>query len=200
MKTGERWSSWKSRAACSLLALPLLLYAPGCAKDRAEVEKNLMTQASAVRNAGVTEHYRVGCPDLIELVVTQRPEFSGRYEVGVDGVIDLGEYGKLGVEGKTLAEIVKLVAAETGANRDTIQARVLEFHSQFILLFGEISGLQRSVPYRGQETVLDLLQRVGGITPGAEPRDVYVVRPHLGDSTRPELFHVDLSAHRHQAR
>jgi protein involved in polysaccharide export with SLBB domain len=42
--------------------------------------------------------------------------------------------------------------------------------------------------------VLDLLQRVGGITPGAEPRDVYVVRPHLGDNQRPEAFHVDLHA------
>ena len=42
--------------------------------------------------------------------------------------------------------------------------------------------------------MLDLLQRVGGITPGAEPKDVYVLRPHLGDNRRPEVFHVDLHA------
>ena len=57
-----------------------------------------------------------------------------------------------------------------------------------------VVGQQRSVPYRGQETVLDLLQRVGGLTPGAEPDDVYVVRPHIGDNKRAEVFHVHLRA------
>ena len=41
--------------------------------------------------------------------------------------------------------------------------------------------------------MLDLLQRVGGIAPGAAPQDVYVVRSHLGEG-RPEVFHVDLDA------
>jgi protein involved in polysaccharide export with SLBB domain len=72
--------------------------------------------------------------------------------------------------------------------------RVLEYRSAYVLLFGEVVGSQRSAPYRGPETVLDLLQRVGGITVGAEPKDVFVVRPHLGDSQRPEVFHVDLQA------
>ncbi|HYV37763.1 MAG TPA: hypothetical protein VE988_18910, partial [Gemmataceae bacterium] len=63
-----------------------------------------------------------------------------------------------------------------------------------IYVIGEVIGLQRAVPYHGQETVLDLLQRTGGITPGAEPEGVYVVRSHVGDAKRPEVFHVDLRA------
>jgi protein involved in polysaccharide export with SLBB domain len=202
MKTGKRWSPWKTRIAVLLLALPMLLNATGCAKDRASVEKNLMSQQSTVRHEGVAERYRVGCPDAVELVVSERPEFSGRHEIDSDGRIDLGEYGKLHIEGRTAPEIVKLVAEETGARPESVQVRVSEFRSQHVLLFGEVIGWQRSVPYRGQETVLDLLQRVGGITPGAEPRDVYVLRPHLGDNRRPEAFHVDLHAivlkHDHQ--
>jgi len=202
MKTGKRWSAWKTRTVVLLLALPMLLHAPGCAKDRVSVEKNLMAQQSAVRNEGVPERYRVGCPDAVELVVRQRPEFSGRHEIGPDGRIDLGEYGRLHIEGRTTPEIVKLVAEETGASPECVQVRVSEFRSQHVLLFGEVIGWQRSVPYRGQETVLDLLQRMGGITPGAEPRDVYVLRPHLGDNQRPEAYHVDLHAivlkHDHQ--
>jgi len=194
MKTGKRWSAWKTRTVVLLLALPMLLHAPGCAKDRVSVEKNLMAQQSAVRNEGVPERYRVGCPDAVELVVRQRPEFSGRHEIGPDGRIDLGEYGRLHIEGRTTPEIVKLVAEETGASPESVQARVSEFRSQHVLLFGEVIGWQRSVPYRGQETVLDLLQRVGGITTDAEPSDVYVLRPHLGDNQRPETFHVDLQA------
>src|SRR5262249_38407607 len=30
-------------------------------------------------------------------------------------------------------------------------------------------------------------------TPGAEPDDVYVVRPHIADGQRPEVFHVNLA-------
>jgi protein involved in polysaccharide export with SLBB domain len=175
-----------------MLALPMLLHAPGCATDRASVEKNLLTQRSSEPNSAVLEHYRISCPDMIELVVGQRPEFSGRYQVGVDGRIDLGDYGKLPVEDKTPGEIARAINAETGASLESVQVRVVEFRSQHLLLFGEVAGSQRSVSYQGQETVLDLLQRVGGVTRGAEPRDVYVVRPHLGDSKRPEVFHVDL--------
>jgi protein involved in polysaccharide export with SLBB domain len=192
MKTGERWSSWKTRAASLFLAMSMLLHAPGCAKDRASIEKNLMAQQSAQRGEGVAQHYRAGCPDVIELTVPQHPEFSGPHEIGPDGRIDLGDYGKLRVEGRTAPEMVKLVAEETGAIPDSVQVRVSEFRCQHVLLFGEVIGSQRSVPYRGQETVVDLLQRVGGITPGAEPKDVYVVRPHLGDNQRPEVIHVDL--------
>jgi polysaccharide biosynthesis/export protein len=191
MKTGKRWSSWKPRAASLLVALPLLLHAPGCAKDRVNIEKNLMAQQSILRHQGVLEHYRVGCPDVVELALPERPELNGKYEIGPDGRIDLGDYGKVRIEGKTTAEIGKLIAEETGTSG---QATISEFRSQHVLLFGEVIGWQRSVPYRGQETVLELLQRVGGLTPGAEPRDVYVVRPHLGDNQRPEVIHVDLHA------
>jgi protein involved in polysaccharide export with SLBB domain len=53
---------------------------------------------------------------------------------------------------------------------------------------------QRAVPYHGPETVIDLLQRVGGITPGAAPNDVHVIRSRLADNKPPEVFHIDLRA------
>jgi protein involved in polysaccharide export with SLBB domain len=131
---------------------------------------------------------------VLELVVADRPELSGRREIGADGRIDLGDYGKLRVEGRTTPEIVKLLASETGASPEAVHVKVSEFRSQHVLLFGEVIGWQRSVPYRGQETVLDILQRVGGITADAAPKDVHVVRPHVGENRRPEVFHVDLHA------
>src|SRR2546425_368949 len=115
MKTGKRWSPWQARSAALLMALPMLLHAPGCVQDRASVEKNLMAQQSEERNRGVAERYRVGCPDVIELDISQRPEFTGRHAISADGRIDLGDYGKLRVEGRTTPEIAKVVAQETGA-------------------------------------------------------------------------------------
>ena len=90
--------------------------------------------------------------------------------------------------------MAEAIGKETGVEPASVRVRVLEFRSQYLLIFGEVAGGQRSISYRGQETVVDLLQRVGGISPGAAPDDVYVVRPHLGDNRRPEIFRVDLNA------
>src|SRR5260370_785227 len=98
MKTGERWSSWKPWLAALLALLPTLLSAPGCAKDRASVEKNLLAQQKVQFQAEVAGRYRLGCPDIVELVVPARPEFNGRYPVQPDGRIDLGNYGTLRIE------------------------------------------------------------------------------------------------------
>jgi protein involved in polysaccharide export with SLBB domain len=194
MKTGGRWSSWKAFPAVPFLCGLLLSHASGCAKDRSLIEQNLMAQQSLDRKEDVVNHYRVGCPDTIALEVAERTEFNGSHDIGPDGRIDLGDYGTLRIEGRTIGEIAKLLSTEIGVEPDHIHVRVVAYRSTHLLLFGEVIGWQRSVPYHGQETVLDLLQRVGGITKGAEPRDVYVVRPHLGESQRPEVFHVDLRA------
>ena len=181
--------------ACLAFALgPVLLCASGCAKDRAAVGRNLLAPAADQRRVGVLEQYTLRCPDLLELLIENQPNLSKVYTIGTDGRIDLGEYGNPRVEGKTLPEVIQLICDETGTPTPQIRARVADFRSQYLLLFGEVNGSQRSVPYRGQETVLDLMHRVGGITLGAEPRDVYVVRSHLGDNQRPEVFHVDLQA------
>jgi protein involved in polysaccharide export with SLBB domain len=195
MNPGEARSSRRAPPARGLLVLALAAALAGCATDRASIEKNLMADRhSARRSAGVAENYRVACPDVLEVRVADRPELSATYVIGSNGRIDVGDYGALRVEGRTLPEVAGLIADETGQPPAGVEVRVADFRSQQLFLSGQVVGWQRTVPYRGQETVLDLLQRVGGITPGAEPGDVYVVRTHLGDNQRPEVLHVDLKA------
>jgi protein involved in polysaccharide export with SLBB domain len=148
---------------------------------------------SVARQQGVAENYQVGCPDVLEIEAAGR-DFSGKQAVGPDGRIDLGAYGRPRVEGRTTAQIASLIAEETGASPEEVQVRVSQYCSQQLFLFGQVVGWQRTVPYQGQETVLDLLQRTGGINRGAEPSDVYVVRAHLDDGKRPEVYRVDLQA------
>jgi hypothetical protein len=49
------------------------------------------------------------------------------------------------------------------------------------------------VAYRGPETVCQLLQRTGGIKPGAAPDEVYLVRSRVPDGRQPEVFPVKLA-------
>jgi protein involved in polysaccharide export with SLBB domain len=158
-----------------------------------KVDRTLMAEKGSVtRNEGVAERYLIGCPDVLELVVAGQPEHSGRCVVGPDGRIDLGSLGRPRVEGRTTIQAAEGVARAAGLPPQYVAVRVVEFRSQVLYLFGEVNGLQRAVPYRGQETVMDLLQRTGGITPGAAPEDVYLVRSRVAEGKRPEVFHVDL--------
>lgn len=178
-----------------LFALVLGAGLAGCVSEQhAVVKKNLMADAlTTERLVGVAEHYQVGCPDVLEIAVANRPEFHGHYTVEPDGRINLGRYGRLRVQDQMLSDIGRQLSQEIGARPEAVRVRVVAYRSQYLVLIGQVIGRQRTVPYQGQETVLDLLQRVGGITPGAAPQNVYVVRAHLGEG-RPEVFHVNLDA------
>jgi protein involved in polysaccharide export with SLBB domain len=183
-------------ARAALLSCALcLLAAAGCASSKPNVDRSLMAEGGgARRNEGVHERYLVHCPDVLDITVAGRADLSGQYAVGPDGRLNLGALGAPRVEGYTPPQIGELLAEALRLRPGQIAVRVADFNSQLVYLFGEVNGLQRAVAYRGQETVLDLLQRVGGITPGAAPDDVYVVRSRIAEGQRPEVFHVDLRA------
>jgi protein involved in polysaccharide export with SLBB domain len=193
MKVPFAFLSCRSWLLDSFFSLFLIFALIGCAADR-QVKRNLMSgRFSAARGQEVAEKYLVGCPDVLEVSGPHR-DLTGRFAVGPDGRVDLGSLGRPRVEGRTPPEIARLIAEMAGLPPEAIAVRVAEFRSQYVYLIGEVVGWQRAVPYQGQETVLDLLQRVGGITTVAEPDDVYVVRSHLSDGGRPQIFHVDLHA------
>jgi protein involved in polysaccharide export with SLBB domain len=174
------------------LALGIL---SGCASSRPQMNKNLMAdRGGAMRNLGVAERYTVGSPDVLEITVPGYPDLAGPRLIAPDGRIDLGRLGKLRVEGYSVGEIRRAVADRLRVPAELVDVQVAVYQSQVVYLFGEVNGSQRAVAYHGQETVLDLLQRTGGITPGAAPEKVWVVRSRLADAERPEVFHVDLPA------
>jgi protein involved in polysaccharide export with SLBB domain len=184
-------SPWPPR----LLALGLAMLT-GCASHCAQVDQALMANhAAPAHTQDVAEHYKVGCPDVLEIVVAGHPELApAQKRIQADGTVDLGSFGRIRVEGYGSGEIADQVARVAGLPRAAVQVHVAEYNSEQIYVFGEIKGQQRVVPYRGPETVSDLLQRLGGITPGAEPKDVYVVRANVAEGRRPEVHPIDLRA------
>jgi protein involved in polysaccharide export with SLBB domain len=166
----------------------------GCALSQANLDKALLANPGAqARNRNVADCYLMHCPDVLEVQVAGRADLSGQRVIGVDGRIDVG-VGRLRVEGRTVPECARLVAQEVLLPPDHVQVRVARYRSQQVYLFGQVLGLQRAVPYEGPETVLDLLQRAGGITRGAAPDELYVVRPHLAEERPPEVFRIQMQA------
>ncbi len=174
------------------------LYLSGCvaiSQPRTPAEKNLAPDSgAAIREQCVLDHYQVGCPDVLTIDIASSPATKLRKPVGADGRIDLGKDARPRVEGRSPMQIAALVADELGAAPQAVRVQVAEYRSQQVFLFGKGVGGQRSVPYRGQETVLDLLRRTAGVNVELEPNDVYVVRAHIAEGGRPEVFAVQLQA------
>jgi protein involved in polysaccharide export with SLBB domain len=220
MKAGKGWSTGEGESRIenresrmegrssvfhspsSILHSLFALFLAGCASHSAHLDKKLMAEkAIKPPNQGPVESYLVGFPDVLAIQVAGHPEISRECVVGPDGRIDLASpnpgpqgHDRLRVEGKSLAEVAGVICTHTGLPAETVQVRVKEYRSQPLFLIGQVVGWQRAVSYHGPETVLDVLQRVGGITPGAAPDEIFVVRAHVAEGPRPEVFHVDLNA------
>jgi protein involved in polysaccharide export with SLBB domain len=191
MRPGQGGASWERLA---LAGLGLVLLA-GCGASRAHLEKALLTDHNPAAHArDIEAYYPVHCPDVLDIQVAGRPSCCGSRRVGADGRITLADGATLRVDGLAPPAVGRAVARWAEVPAEKVSVHVAEHNSQFLYLFGEVSGLQRAIPYRGPETVLDLLQRAGGLTPGAAPADVRVVRGHIADGKPPEVFHVDLRA------
>ena len=193
MKAGEGRSAWwPPRQAWLGL---LLWFAAGCALCRPPIDRAIPAgKGLAGRSENAAEVYTVFCPDVLDVLIDSHPELTGQRSIGPDGRIDLGGLRRLHVEGCTVAEAASLLARVAGVSPQQAHVRVAEYKSQQLYVIGQVAGFQRVVPYQGPETVVDLLHRVGGITPGAAPDDVRVVRSRITDGKVPDVVHVDLQA------
>ena len=179
--------------AFALLAL-ICTFLSGCGGDTGQLSKALIADRQPAAHARDLEtHYRVRFSDVLLVEVRGWPAHSGTCKVGIDGRIALAGH-QVEVEGRSADRIAGLVARELGVKEADVRVSVQEFNSQQLYLFGEIDAKHQVLAYRGPETVLDLLQRVGGGTQGAALADVRVVRSHVADGQPPEVFHVNLDA------
>jgi hypothetical protein len=177
-----------------MLALTLGLTA-GCVASGPRLANALRADRGPAANGDdLEDRYIVHCPDLLAVEAAGRLDDNVARPIGADGRIPLADGVRLHADGLTPPEIAGAVADWLGLPAEQVHVGVIEYNSQEIYLFGEAAGGERPVPYRGPETVLDLLQRVGGVTPGAALGNVQVVRSHVADGTSPELFQVDLEA------
>ncbi len=176
-----------------LLGCVFLMFGQGCAGQRPWVDRALMAEPTPQANLNSTAaEYLISCPDRVEIKVSGRPELSRTQEVAGDGRIIATNGERVRVEGLSSTEAARRFASTCQLGPDQVSITVTDYRSQKLYLIGQVAGEQRTVPYQGPETVLDVLQRVGGVKPGAAPDEVYVVRSRIAEGKQPEVFHVRL--------
>src|SRR5437764_742973 len=94
MRSPSRSSWWRAG-----LLLPAVVLA-GCLTSRAHLEQTLLADRDPAAHGGNLEaSYLVRCPDVLELHVEGRPDWSGRHRVGPDGCVAFPEGLRLRVDG-----------------------------------------------------------------------------------------------------
>ena len=109
-------------------------------------------------------------------------QIRGRHLIRPDGTINLGEYGSVFVTGATIAEAKKMIEDHLGQylKDPQVTVDVLAYNSKvyYVILDGAGSGQQLfRLPATGNETVLDALCQVSGLTPVSDPRRIWISRP-----------------------
>ncbi len=124
-------------------------------------------------------------------------QISGEHLVCPDGTITLGQYGSLSVVGMTLDEIRAAIAnhlSEAFANPQ-VSVSVYAFNSKVYYIITQGGGLGDNLvrfPYTGNETVMDALSQINGLSYASSSR-IWIARPHRKDGTN-QILPIDWQA------
>ena len=191
-------SPFPRSARLALLALPLLL--TGCTLfpvtkpeiNPAPPAPPTPATAQPAADLPAAAAYTLACPDVLEIVVGRRTDCGGNLAVAPDGRIDLGALGRPRVEGETAETLAQRIAGLAEVPPASVSVRVVGHRSRLVYVFGPVSGPPRAVPYRGPESVVEMLRRVGGLKQGAAIGEIHIVRGNVASGRTPQVFHIDV--------
>lgn len=143
--------------------------------------------------------YVIQIPDIL-LVESPRslPDqpIAGPHLVKADGKINMGLYGQVRVAGLTVEEAKK--AIEDHLSKDIVGAQVnvdvYSYNSKKIYVIADGAGFGEQVfhlDFTGNETVLDVVAKVGGIPQQSSKRRIWVARPNPKDEKDSIILPVD---------
>jgi polysaccharide biosynthesis/export protein len=123
---------------------------------------------------------------------------TGQYLVAPDGTINLRQYGMVHVSGKTVTEIREDVTKQLSRYFDApdVSVDVMAFNSKSYYVITQGAGLGdniRRVPISGNETVLDAISTINGISQ-LSSTEVWIARPSPGGVGCEQILPVDYEA------
>ena len=123
------------------------------------------------------EYYVLGPGDSLSIQLWREPTLSGAVKVRPDGFITLPLVNEVQVTGLTTAELRKQLENKFKEFvRDPIvTVRVESIVSSRVFLVGQVSK-PGEYPINGNDTILQLITRAGGLTIFAQRRDIKTVR------------------------
>ncbi|WDE12241.1 XrtA/PEP-CTERM system exopolysaccharide export protein [Thalassomonas haliotis] len=140
--------------------------------------------------------YLIGAGDVLNIFVWRNPEVSGTFVVRPDGMITTSLVEDIQVSGKTPTELARSIEEilATYLRDPVVTVTVNEFIgpiTEQIRVIGE-AAQPRSVNYKQNMTLLDVMIQVGGLTDFADGNDATLVRIENGKQMEYQVLIDDL--------
>jgi polysaccharide biosynthesis/export protein len=134
--------------------------------------------------------------DIVQLALLQ--QIAGEHLVGPDGTVNLGIYGQVRVAGLSIPAATEAIQRHLAPTLDQprVAVDVFGFNSKFYYVISEGAGLGDQVnrfPYMGNETVLDAISNVQGMT-AVSSKHMWIARPGRNDQGGEQVLPVDWKA------
>jgi polysaccharide export outer membrane protein len=161
------------------LTIPFLvfLFAWGCGTKELRIQEYRVGADIPNPAKAPKEFYVIGAGDTIGINVWKEPTLSGSVKVRPDGYITLPLINEVQVVGLGTAELRKIL--EDKYKEFTIEpfvtVRIENIASSEVFLVGQV-GKPGAYPLVGNDTVLQLLTRAGGLSMFADRQNIRIAR------------------------
>jgi len=164
----------------------------GCATKDLRVQEFQVATGTPDPTKPPEEFYVIGAGDTLNINVWKEPTLSGSVKVRPDGYITLPLINEVQVAGQTTANLRKTLEDKYKefTTDPFVTIRVEAIASSEVFLVGQV-GKPGAFPLSGNETVLQLLTRAGGLGIFADRSNIRVVRR---DGSRVTEYTVDYDA------
>ncbi len=155
----------------------LIISAPSCATKELRVQEFRLTAGTPDPAKPPEEFYVIGAGDMLNVNIWKEPSLSGGVKVRPDGFVTLPLVNEVQVVGMTTAQLRKVL--EEKYKEFTIDpfvtVRLEGIASSEVFLVGQVARAG-AFPLNGNETLLQMLTRAGGLSVFADRSNIRVVR------------------------
>lgn len=142
--------------------------------------------------------------EVILVLSAQSQQISGPHLVRPDGTIDLGTYGSVSIAGMTLEQAKEAIEKhlEDDLESPEIIIDVQDYRSKVYYVVIEQPGsgdIVQKFPIDGNETVLDAVERIGGLSSIANKNHIWIARPAPTGAACTQIIPIDWDAIAHDA-
>ena len=161
----------------ALLASLAILFFSGCSTKELRVQEFHVVAGTPDPGKPPDEFYVIGAGDVLNINVWKEPSLSGTVKVRPDGFVTVPLVYEILVLGMSTARLRKVLEDKYKefAVDPFITVRLETIASSEVFLVGQVSR-PGAFPLNGNETLLQILTRAGGLTIFADRGNIRVVR------------------------